>query len=72
MAVYKRGGVWWYKFRFANRIIRVPPVYIWRHALGSKANVSSRRESSARYWLWESASGCSVPTINLLSDRNFL
>jgi len=22
MAVYKRGDVWWYKFRFANRIIR--------------------------------------------------
>ena len=22
MAVYKRGGVWWYKFRFANRHIR--------------------------------------------------
>jgi integrase len=22
MAVYKRGGVWWYKFRFANQIIR--------------------------------------------------
>src|SRR5437764_15344466 len=22
MAVYRRGEVWWYKFRFANRIIR--------------------------------------------------
>src|SRR5215472_12226876 len=22
MAVYKRGDVWWYKFRFANRMIR--------------------------------------------------
>ena len=22
MAVYKRGGVWWYKFRFAGRMIR--------------------------------------------------
>ena len=22
MAVYRRGDVWWYKFRFANRIIR--------------------------------------------------
>src|SRR5579863_7258987 len=22
MAVYKRGGVWWYKFQFAGRMIR--------------------------------------------------
>ena len=22
MAVYKRGDVWWYKFRFANRVVR--------------------------------------------------
>ena len=22
MSVYKRGDVWWYKFRFANRVIR--------------------------------------------------
>src|SRR5579864_1391800 len=22
MSLYRRGGVWWYKFRFANRVIR--------------------------------------------------
>ncbi len=22
MSVYKRGGVWWYKFRFAGQVVR--------------------------------------------------